>query len=95
MRSAIVAAVSQSANIIGTSDAARILGWSIAKVKREAKDGRLPFEAKLPGETGAYLFHRAVIEQRATHPDHLEAVTQSVNMRRAHLISNAIKERQA
>jgi hypothetical protein len=60
-----VSPVSQSANIIGTVEAARILGWSIAKVKREAKEERLPFEAKLPGETGAYLFHRGVIEQRA------------------------------
>lgn len=60
-----MADVSQSANIIGTSEAAQILGWSPAKLKREAKDGRLPFEAKLPGGTGAYLFHRAVIEAHA------------------------------
>ena len=54
--------MSQSANIIGTSDAAKLLGWSVAKVKREALAGRLPFEAKLPGDTGAYLFHRGTIE---------------------------------
>jgi len=65
--SANLADVSQSANhIIGTSEAARILGWSLAKVKREAKAGTLPHEAKLPGDTGAYLFHRAVIEAHAS-----------------------------
>lgn len=54
--------MSQSANIIGSSEAARILGWSLAKVKREALAGRLPHQAKLPGETGAYLFSRDTVE---------------------------------
>lgn len=54
--------MSQQANIIGTSEAARILGWSLAKVKRETLAGRLPHHAKLPGETGAYLFSRDTVE---------------------------------
>ena len=57
--------VSQS-DLIGTADAATILGWSRAKVKRAAKHGSLPHAVKMPGETGAYLFHRAVIELMAT-----------------------------
>lgn len=54
--------VSQSANIIGTAEAARILGWSLAKVKRETLAGRLPHQAKLDGRTGAYLFSRDTVE---------------------------------
>lgn len=53
--------MSQSDNLIGTAQAAELLGWSRAKVKREAKDGHLPFELKMDGDTGAYLFHRSVI----------------------------------
>jgi len=54
--------VSQTDNLIGTPDVARILGWSVAKVKREAKNGGLPTIAKLGPATGAYVFDRAVIE---------------------------------
>lgn len=53
--------MSQSDSLIGTGAAAKELGWSRAKVKREAKAGRLPYELKMDGETGAYLFHRSVI----------------------------------
>lgn len=60
--SATLADVSQSANIIGTAEAARILGWSLAKVKRETLAGRLPHQAKLDGRTGAYLFSRDTVE---------------------------------
>jgi hypothetical protein len=49
--------VSQS-DLIGTTEAAAMLGWSRAKVKRDAK----------PGDSGAYLFHRAVIEMVAARP---------------------------
>jgi len=63
-RCANLAPVSQS-DLIGTADAATILGWSRAKVKRAAKAGELPHAVKMPGDTGAYLFHRAVIEMKA------------------------------
>jgi hypothetical protein len=53
--------VSQS-DLVGTTDAAAILGWSRAKVKRLAQKGDLPFAHKMPGTLGAYLFHRGVIE---------------------------------
>lgn len=56
-----MSSVSQSA-IIGTAEAADLLGWSIAKVKREAKTGRIPVHSKLPGRTGAYLFQRSDLE---------------------------------
>lgn len=42
--------------------AAEILGWSLAKVKRQARVGELPWRIKLDGRTGAYLFDRHVIE---------------------------------
>lgn len=56
--------MSQSA-IIGSAEAAAILGWSLAKVKRDAKAERIPVHAKLPGDTGAYLFDRSAIERIA------------------------------
>lgn len=65
--------MSQLDNLIGTPQAATILGWSRAKVKREAKAGRLPYEHKLPTTTGAYLFHRNVIETIAANRARAEA----------------------
>jgi hypothetical protein len=59
--------MSQSDNLIGTVEAANALGWSRAKVKREAKAGRLPYELQMPGATGAYLFHRSVIDTIAAN----------------------------
>jgi predicted DNA-binding transcriptional regulator AlpA len=60
--SANIGTVSQSDNLIATPEVARILGWSIAKVKREAKNGGIPTVTKLGPNTGAYVFDRAVIE---------------------------------
>jgi hypothetical protein len=60
-------------NLIGTPQAATILGWSRAKVKREAKAGRLPYEHKMPTVTGAYLFHRSVIQTIADNRARAEA----------------------
>lgn len=54
-----------TADLVGTTDAAAILGWSLAKTKRWARSGDLPCAVKMPGETGAYLFHRAVVEMIA------------------------------
>lgn len=61
-------------NLIGTVEAARILGWSLAKVKREAKAGRLPYEHKARGETGPYLFQRSTVETIAANRQKVEAV---------------------
>ena len=52
-------------DLIGSRDAAKVLGWSLARVKRAAKAGELPYAYKVKGGTGAYLFHRAVIEMKA------------------------------
>ena len=48
-------------DLVGTKKAAEILGWSLAKVKREAKKGRLPYVHKGEGTTG-YLFDRSTLE---------------------------------
>jgi hypothetical protein len=58
----MVASVSQFAQLLGTKDVAAILGWSTAKVKRHARSGDLPYAHKMEGDTGAYLFDRAVVE---------------------------------
>jgi hypothetical protein len=50
---------------IGTTEAAEILGWSTTKVKMQAQAGELPTLTKMRGQTGAYLFSRAVIVQLA------------------------------
>ena len=55
--------VSQSDTaLIGTTEVAELLGWSRAKVKREALKGKLPHAYKMPGDTGAYLFHRSTVD---------------------------------
>jgi excisionase family DNA binding protein len=59
-------------DLIGTADAAEILGVSSRTVKRLARAGELPYTIKMPGDTGAYLFLRRDVErirdQRATGP---------------------------
>lgn len=58
--------MSQQDTPLSSAEVAEALGWSLAKVKREAADdnGALkPHIAfKMPGRTGAYLFNRAAIE---------------------------------
>jgi len=53
--------MSQS-ELLGVSEAAELVGVSIATIKRAAIAGRLPVARKLPGATGAYLFRRADVE---------------------------------
>lgn len=53
--------MSQS-ELLGVSEAAEIVGVSIATIKRAAVAGALPVALKMPGATGAYLFHRADVE---------------------------------
>lgn len=48
-------------DLIGTTEAAALLGWSRAKVKRAVQSGDLPYRTKLSGYSGAYLFDRAAI----------------------------------
>lgn len=60
-------------SLIGTAAVADLLGWSRTKVKREAQAGRLPYEHKVDGQTGAYLFNRTVIEVIAANRRRAEA----------------------
>jgi excisionase family DNA binding protein len=54
--------MSQSAQLLSTKEVAVILGKSKATVKRLALTGKLPHAAKVPGDTGAYLFDKAAVE---------------------------------
>lgn len=51
--------------LLGVSEAAKQIGCSERTVKRLAKTGVLPHALKMPGATGAYLFHRADVEALA------------------------------
>lgn len=55
----------QTSDLIGTQEAAAILGVSHRTVKRLAQKGKLAHAVKMPGETGAYLFNRADVEALA------------------------------
>lgn len=55
-----LSAMSESDHV-GTAKAAALLGKSPATVKRMAKSGELPYLFKMDGETGAYVFSRAVL----------------------------------
>jgi excisionase family DNA binding protein len=48
--------------LIGSGEAGEILGIDRATVTRWVKSGRLRSQ-KLPGESGAYVFDRAAVEQ--------------------------------
>lgn len=50
-------------DLIGTADAAEILGVSVRTVKRLAKIGELRHAMKMGGDTGAYLFLRGDVER--------------------------------
>jgi predicted DNA-binding transcriptional regulator AlpA len=50
--------VSQLDHLLSAAETAELLGYSVATIKRRAKDGTLPVAMKLPGATGAYLFDR-------------------------------------
>ena len=51
--------------LLGVTEAAKLIGCSDRTVKRLAKSGALPHAHKLPGATGAYLFRRADVELHA------------------------------
>lgn len=50
---------------ITTAEAAEILGVSVRTVHRRTEAGDLPYEMKLPGATGAYIFDEATIREAA------------------------------
>ena len=49
-------------DLIGTREAAQIAAVSVPTIKRAARTLALPYAIKMPGDTGAYLFHRHVVE---------------------------------
>ena len=49
-------------DLVGTVEAAEILGWSLPTLKRKARAKDVPYVAKMNGATGAYLFDRKAIE---------------------------------
>ena len=49
-------------DLVGTVEAAAILGCSVPTLKRKARTGELPHALKMEGRTGAYLFERSVVE---------------------------------
>lgn len=51
---------------IYTADVAKILGVSVRTVHRMAESGDLPFEVKVPGPRGAYVFDEDAIKAHAT-----------------------------
>lgn len=49
-------------DLMTTAQVAELLGITVAWANKQAARGRLPVAHKLPGLTGAYLFHRDEIE---------------------------------
>jgi predicted site-specific integrase-resolvase len=54
-------------DLIGSAEAATILHVDQATITRWVTNGTLTPATKLPGLSGAYLFHRTDIETLATH----------------------------
>lgn len=52
-------------DIIGSAEAAEILGVDQSTLNRWAKAGRISYVMKLPGRTGGRLYDRAVVEAAA------------------------------
>lgn len=58
-------AMTDDTTLIGSKEAAELLGLTYATFKRRAKAGKIPRVAKMTGDTGAYLFDRSEIERLA------------------------------
>lgn len=54
------------ADLIGTREAAAIIGESVKNTLRRVDSGQLPAVIKLPGIRGAYLFNRSDVEAVAS-----------------------------
>ena len=54
-----------TAELIGSGEACRIVGVDRATLLRWREAGVITEAMRLPGETGAWLFHRADVEQLA------------------------------
>lgn len=54
--------MTETRDLVGSTEAARIAGTTERSIQRWASTGLLTPAAKLPGRTGAYLFERADVE---------------------------------
>ena len=57
----LVHSVGMDTDLIGATEAAELLGVHVATINRLAAEHTIPTAAKLPGRTGAHIFHRADI----------------------------------
>lgn len=56
-------------DLIGSAEACQILGINRSTLTRWVATDRITYWVKLPGETGAMLFDRAVVETLAAETD--------------------------
>lgn len=52
-------------DLVGSSEAAALIGVHVATIARWAADGSLPVAARLTGKTNPLLFHRADVQRIA------------------------------
>lgn len=52
-------------DLIGSTEAAEIIGWSRSHFNRRVADGTVPVVHEQPGRTGIRLFDRSTIEALA------------------------------
>ncbi len=69
--------------LITTGDAAAYLDVTPGAIRKMAERGDLPYDQKLPGRLGSYLFRRDVVIKFAQQ--RLAAETARLEARRAHL----------
>lgn len=55
--------------LLTSAEAAAVLGVSLATLRRHTVAGVVPIATKLPGQTGAYLFHRDTIHALANREE--------------------------
>jgi excisionase family DNA binding protein len=60
----MVVTMSVKPDLIGTVEAAEILGVERSTLSRWVKEGEIEPAMRLPGKVGAYLFRRAYIRSR-------------------------------
>lgn len=53
-----------NSDLLTTAEVAERTGWSITSINRWALRGELPYERKLRGRTGSYLFRASVVQER-------------------------------
>lgn len=57
-----------NSDLLGSKEAAEVLGISRTSLNRAVRAGDIPPVAQIPGKTGAYLFDARVIDALAKNP---------------------------